>query len=211
MSKNVHKLINAVRLCVVRVLTLTFIPLLALVVRFSRKHKAVSDPCLPPGMPLTTEDEDGTKRNFIGSGNYYECKARLEPLLNRSVPCTHAPCSFNGVHQPEIDFIRSHFYGFSEFWYTMEDVYRMGGIYKFKTFEKQAAVRPLSLPLFLSLSPSTPLSLSLFPSVPPPLLFLSLSPIPPHPFQPSAPPLCVSLYICSHFYTMHIYIQITFA
>ena len=192
----------------VRVLTLTFIPLLALVVRSSRKHKAVSDPCLPPGMPLTTEDDDGTKRNFIGSGNYYECKARLEPLLNRSVPCSHAPCSFNGVHQPEIDFIRSHFYGFSEFWYTMEDVYRMGGIYKFKTFEKQAAVRPLSPSLFLSLSPSIPLSLSLFPSVP---LFLFLSPMPPHPFQPSTPSLCVSHYICSHFYTMHIYIQITFA
>ena len=179
----------------VRVLTLTFIPLLALVVRSSRKHKAVSDPCLPPGMPLTTEDDDGTKRNFIGSGNYYECKARLEPLLNRSVPCSHAPCSFNGVHQPEIDFIRSHFYGFSEFWYTMEDVYRMGGIYKFQTFEKQAAVRPLSPSLFLPLSPlfllstlSLSLSLSLFPSVP---LFLFLSP----PFHPTPfnlqPPLSV--------------------
>ena len=191
MSKNVHKLINAVRLCVVRVLTLTFIPLLALVVRFSRKHKAVSDPCLPPGMPLTTEDEDGTKRNFIGSGNYYECKARLEPLLNRSVPCTHAPCSFNGVHQPEIDFIRSHFYGFSEFWYTMEDVYRMGGIYKFKTFEKQAAVRPLSLSLSFSFFPPPSLYLSLFSRLSPPPFSFSLSP----PFHPTPfnlqPPLSV--------------------
>ena len=190
----------------VRVLTLTFIPLLALVVRSSRKHKAVSDPCLPPGMPLTTEDDDGTKRNFIGSGNYYECKARLEPLLNRSVPCSHAPCSFNGVHQPEIDFIRSHFYGFSEFWYTMEDVYRMGGIYKFQTFEKQAAVRPLSPSLVLTLSPSTPLSLSLS-------LFSPLYPFFSFSLPHSTPPLstfsplslCKSLYLFTFLYQTHLH------
>ena len=110
-------------------------------------------------MPLTTEDDSGTKNSFIGTGDYLECKARLEPLLNRSVSCSQDPCSFNGVHQPEIDFVTSHFYGFSEFWYTMEDVYRGGGPYKISVFEKLAKVRRLSLSVFLSLPRPTPTGL----------------------------------------------------
>ncbi|KAL8580844.1 hypothetical protein ACOMHN_017348 [Nucella lapillus] len=102
-----------------------------------KKNRAVFDPCLPSGMPLKTQDE-GSERSFVGTGRYAECKARLEPLLNRSVTCTHDPCSFNGVHQPRIDFAATQFYGFSEFWYTMEDVYQIGGAYSHKAFESQA-------------------------------------------------------------------------
>ncbi|XP_070210624.1 ectonucleoside triphosphate diphosphohydrolase 7-like isoform X2 [Littorina saxatilis] len=104
----------------------------------SKKRKTVTDPCLPPGMPLEVQDDAGITRKFVGSGDFGECKARLAPLLNLSVACNQDPCSFNGIHQPAIDFLHSDFYGFSEFWYTMEDVYRMGGSYKFKSFEKQA-------------------------------------------------------------------------
>lgn len=107
--------------------------------RSVKRSRAVPDPCLPPGMPLTVEaDDEHPLRSFIGTGDYADCKSRLEPLLNLSVPCPMDPCSMNGVHQPEIDFFSSQFYGFSEFWYSMEDVYRMGGVYKFPTFEKKA-------------------------------------------------------------------------
>jgi Golgi nucleoside diphosphatase len=46
----------------------------------------------------------------------------------------------NGVHQPPIVFRNSEFYGFSEFWYTMEDVFRIGGLYGSKKFEEEAKV-----------------------------------------------------------------------
>lgn len=108
--------------------------------RVSKKKKMIPDPCLPPGMPLTVETEQGESQLLVGSGNYVECKTRLEFLLNLTVPCQFKPCSMNGVHQPPIDFAQSSFYGFSEFWYTMEDVYRMGGLYKFSSFEKKAQV-----------------------------------------------------------------------
>ncbi|KAK7508607.1 hypothetical protein BaRGS_00000173 [Batillaria attramentaria] len=105
----------------------------------SKKSRPLPDPCLPAGMPLTTEaDEEKPARSFIGTGDYMECKARMELLLNVSVPCSRDPCSINGVHQPEIDFVRSQFYGFSEFWYSMEDVYRKGGLYRYPIFEKLA-------------------------------------------------------------------------
>lgn len=107
--------------------------------RASKKGRPIPDPCLPAGMPLTIEgDQEKPTRSFLGTGNYADCKARMEPLLNLSVSCSLNPCSMNGIHQPEIDFFHSHFYGFSEFWYSMEDVYGMGGQYKFSSFEKRA-------------------------------------------------------------------------
>ncbi|XP_076470889.1 ectonucleoside triphosphate diphosphohydrolase 7-like [Babylonia areolata] len=106
--------------------------------RYLKKNKPVYDPCLPSGMPLLTKTEEGTEQNFVGTGRFSECKTLMEPLLNLTVACTRSPCSFNGVHQPPIDFSNTRFYGFSEFWYTMEDVYGIGGHYDYKTFERNA-------------------------------------------------------------------------
>ena len=105
--------------------------------RSNKKHKAIKDPCLPAGMPLSIEDSNA---EFVGTGSYSECKSRMEPLLNLTVPCHQDPCSLNGVHQPPIDFYSSQFYGFSEFWYSMEDVFRIGGRYQQKKFDKEVAV-----------------------------------------------------------------------
>jgi len=41
-------------------------------------------------------------------------------LLNLNATCLRKPCSFNGVYQPEINYNSQDFYGFSEFWYTMQ-------------------------------------------------------------------------------------------
>lgn len=101
----------------------------------TKRSKSIPDPCLPPSMPLKVE---GSENDLIGAGNYLQCKAGLEPLVNVSVLCQHDPCSMNGVHQPPIDYANTQFYGFSEFWYTMEDVYRIGGMYEYSKFEKEA-------------------------------------------------------------------------
>ena len=84
----------------------------------------------------------------MGTGDYHTCQKLLVPLLNTSVPCKVSPCSFNGVHQPEIDFHNSEFYGFAEFWYTMEDVYRIGGQYEYDIFDVHAKVSAILYELY---------------------------------------------------------------
>jgi Golgi nucleoside diphosphatase len=46
----------------------------------------------------------------------------------------------NGVRRPMIDFHNSEFYGFSEFFYTMEDILKMGGKFNGIQFQRQANV-----------------------------------------------------------------------
>ena len=88
---------------------------------------------------MEEDRDDGYK--FRGTGDYNACQESLLPLLNLTTPCQTSPCSFNGMHQPEINFYNSEFYGFAEFWYTMEDVYRIGGQYEYDIFAAQAKVR----------------------------------------------------------------------
>ncbi|XP_071166808.1 ectonucleoside triphosphate diphosphohydrolase 7-like [Mytilus edulis] len=94
----------------------------------------IKDPCLPEDLSYEI------KKGYVleGAGNYSACQHSLTPLLNRSRLCEQDSCSMNGVHQPEIIFRNSEFYGFSEFWYTMQDVFRIGGLYYSKRFEEEA-------------------------------------------------------------------------
>ncbi|XP_078587377.1 ectonucleoside triphosphate diphosphohydrolase 4-like isoform X1 [Branchiostoma floridae x Branchiostoma japonicum] len=103
------------------------------------RSTSIRDPCLPRDMPLEHTTQDDRHIHFKGTGDYSACRINLQPFLNKTVPCQKQPCSFNGVYQPNIDFKNSEFYGFSEFWYSMEDVLRIGGKYEYKKFEKAAS------------------------------------------------------------------------
>lgn len=97
------------------------------------------DPCLPQSLEETVSQDK--KDLFLkGSGDYDKCQERLKPLLNLTVPCEKEPCSFNGIFQPDVRFNNSEFYGFSEYWYCMEDVLRIGGVYEYEKFQKAAKV-----------------------------------------------------------------------
>ncbi|GFO40951.1 ectonucleoside triphosphate diphosphohydrolase 7 [Plakobranchus ocellatus] len=97
----------------------------------------IRDVCLPPGMSLSGKDALGHQHQFLGTGDFSACETALEPLMNLTEPCLKSPCSINGIHQPRID-MSSQFYGFSEFWYSTEDVFKMGGLYDYWTFQKKA-------------------------------------------------------------------------
>ncbi|XP_005094066.1 ectonucleoside triphosphate diphosphohydrolase 7 [Aplysia californica] len=101
------------------------------------ESQPITDVCLPLGMTLKTTDDAGVGHVFSGGGDFTQCKAAVEPLINKTVPCSKAPCSVNGVYQPVID-PAMEFYGFSEFWYSMEDVFSMGGHYNYDTFNAKA-------------------------------------------------------------------------
>ncbi|CAF2078259.1 unnamed protein product [Rotaria magnacalcarata] len=84
--------------------------------------------CLPHG--YTT---NYTRYNKIitikGEGDFHSCANHLVTLLNLNATCKKKPCSLNGIYQPKINYESQDFYGFSEFWYTMEDVLKIGGPY----------------------------------------------------------------------------------
>lgn len=93
------------------------------------------DPCLPTDIRIKGTHE-GMKYRLRGMGNFESCRDKLLPLLNKSEPCRSPPCSLNGVHQPQILFNTTEFYGFSEFWYSVNDVLRLKGVYNAQTFDK---------------------------------------------------------------------------
>eukprot|EP00794_Sanderia_malayensis_P005244 gene5244-5908_t len=99
--------------------------------------RRITDPCLPRDLP----DEGHYKSRhyqLTGNGKFKECQADILPLLNTTAPCKRPPCSLNGLHQPHIDFENSEFYGFAEFWYSTQDVLRLGGQYEDDKMDQMA-------------------------------------------------------------------------
>jgi Golgi nucleoside diphosphatase len=74
-----------------------------------------------------------------GTGSFENCLRSTSSLLNKDAPCPDAPCLFNGVHVPPIDFSVSHFIGVSEYWYSSEHVFGLGGPYDFVQYERAAS------------------------------------------------------------------------
>ena len=50
------------------------------------------------------------------------------------------PCPDEGISVPAIEYGAAEFFAFSEFWYSMEDVLKMGGPYSPGTLQKAARV-----------------------------------------------------------------------
>ncbi|CAF3590532.1 unnamed protein product [Rotaria sordida] len=89
--------------------------------------------CLPRGYS-TNYTRNNKTIIMTGEGDFTNCAKHLVTLLNLNTKCLKNPCSLNGVHQPQINYDSQDFYGFSEFWYTMQDVLKIGGPYARLTF-----------------------------------------------------------------------------
>ncbi|KAK0070415.1 ectonucleoside triphosphate diphosphohydrolase 7 [Biomphalaria pfeifferi] len=103
----------------------------------STKPEPIQDVCLPTGMLYDVQSESGHLHKFLGQGDYEACQSALEPLMNLTAACSQSPCSLNGIYQPKID-LSGEFYGFSEFWYSTEDVFNIGGPYDYQRFHDKA-------------------------------------------------------------------------
>ncbi|KAJ6622863.1 nucleoside phosphatase family-domain-containing protein [Mycena sp. CBHHK59/15] len=107
----------------------------------------VPDPCLPTDLELTespvhlgpSTDHTRKKHRLLGTGSFEQCMKKTAPLLNKTAPCPDTPCLMNGVHVPAIDFSVSHFIGVSEYWYSSEHVFGLGGPYDFVQYERAAS------------------------------------------------------------------------
>lgn len=108
----------------------------------------VPDPCLPHDLQLTEHPVHPStpasahlmdSHRLVGTGSFEECLKKTAPLLNTTGPCPDTPCLMNGVHVPPIDFSVSHFIGVSEYWYSSEHIFGLGGAYDFVQYERAAS------------------------------------------------------------------------
>ncbi|RPD66533.1 hypothetical protein L226DRAFT_500997 [Lentinus tigrinus ALCF2SS1-7] len=107
----------------------------------------IDDPCLPkdliitntPVQPDAASPHAKTPHKFVGTGSWEQCLERTLPLLNKDAPCPDSHCLFNGVYVPPIDFNVSHFIGVSEYWYSSEQSFGLGGPYDFVEYERAAS------------------------------------------------------------------------
>ncbi|SNX82367.1 related to YND1 - apyrase (NDPase/NTPase) [Melanopsichium pennsylvanicum] len=100
------------------------------------KH-ALTDPCLPNGLQLS-EIDGKPDVSLTGTGNFTACLESIHPLLDKEAMCNKPPCLFHGVHVPKIDFSVNHFIGVSEYWFSSQDIFGLGGVYDFVDFQKAA-------------------------------------------------------------------------
>lgn len=114
----------------------------------------IKDPCLPIGMKnnitvdlnleaLTIDQAVKEKLHdkqtvfLYGTGDWEACYAQLQDFTrtpDKFINCQEN-CPDQAMRAPPIEFDNSEFYGFSEFWYTMEDVLNMGGKYIFDKYQ----------------------------------------------------------------------------
>jgi len=112
------------------------------------EHHLVPDPCLPKNLELkelpvhlTDPKTAHLKKShrMVGTGSFEQCIKKTAPLLNTKTPCPDTPCLMNGVHVPPIDFSVSHFIGVSEYWYSSEHIFGLGGAYDYVQYERAAS------------------------------------------------------------------------
>ncbi len=111
----------------------------------SEEH--IDDPCLPkdlvitntPVQPANVSTHAMTPHQFVGTGSWERCLLKTLPLLNKDAPCPDSHCLFNGVSVPPINFTASHFIGVSEYWYSTEQSFGLGGPYDFVQYERAAS------------------------------------------------------------------------
>ncbi|XP_061583779.1 ectonucleoside triphosphate diphosphohydrolase 7-like [Cololabis saira] len=95
--------------------------------------KPYLDPCLPVGLSDTVVRDNRTL-HLRGQGDWARCQEAVRPFLGLH----NGTMSPQGVYQAPINFSNSEFFGFSEFFYCMEDVLRIGGRYNSEKYSRAA-------------------------------------------------------------------------
>ncbi|TFK36334.1 nucleoside phosphatase family-domain-containing protein, partial [Crucibulum laeve] len=115
--------------------------------RHAHDTDVVPDPCLPRGLTLKespvhtatpSSSHMSNTHELVGTGSFEQCMKNTSTLLNKDKPCPDSSCLMNGVHAPAIDFNVSHFIGVSEYWYSSEHIFGLGGAYDYVEYERAA-------------------------------------------------------------------------
>ncbi|VDN52654.1 unnamed protein product, partial [Dracunculus medinensis] len=101
----------------------------------------VRDPCLPKNLVKQIHMENGSIFTRKGYGSWDDCFDHLVKLLaeqNQKVECVKRNCLLGMVRAPNLSLSNTELYGFSEYWFSMEDVLSLGGSYNFTTLAHEA-------------------------------------------------------------------------
>ncbi|GMT35565.1 hypothetical protein PFISCL1PPCAC_26862 [Pristionchus fissidentatus] len=91
------------------------------------------DPCLPVNLQKEVVRADGTKFMRKGTGDWQECTAQLTSLVTKTdekSKCADS-CFFGSAPAPKMSLNDVEIYGFSEYWFSVEDVLGLGGAYNY--------------------------------------------------------------------------------
>ncbi|KAI1277974.1 Ectonucleoside triphosphate diphosphohydrolase 7 [Halotydeus destructor] len=118
----------------------------------TKRSIVLVDPCLAKDsyeiVNLTSSVNNQTyELETKGAGNYDVCRTKLLEILDpkREVDqkCSSGnssnSCPLRQLQKTRVSFSDSEFYGFSELWYTLNDVLGLGGQYDYFKFKKAAA------------------------------------------------------------------------
>ncbi|KIH47308.1 GDA1/CD39 family protein [Ancylostoma duodenale] len=97
------------------------------------KESYVRDECMPVNLQKVINRSDGTMFVRKGIGDWDGCVKQLAELLNK--PSIHPKylcqpkCFFGTVAAPLVSLSKMKLYGFSEYWYSLDEVLSLGGQY----------------------------------------------------------------------------------
>ncbi|GMR62296.1 hypothetical protein PMAYCL1PPCAC_32491, partial [Pristionchus mayeri] len=91
------------------------------------------DSCLPVNLQKEVLRTDGTKFMRKGTGDWLECTARLTDIVTNAKSTSKCAdsCFFGSAPAPKMSLNNVEIYGFSEYWFSVEDVLGLGGAYNY--------------------------------------------------------------------------------
>ncbi|GMT06732.1 hypothetical protein PENTCL1PPCAC_28906, partial [Pristionchus entomophagus] len=91
------------------------------------------DSCLPINLQKEVIRGDGTKFMRKGTGDWVECTSRLTEIVTNAKSTSKCAdfCFFGSAPAPKMSLNNVEIYGFSEYWFSVEDVLGIGGAYNY--------------------------------------------------------------------------------
>ena len=76
-----------------------------------------------------------------GSGDFNLCQQKVKQIITVDGLkwCNNGTCPFQDLHKVSVPFVDTEFYGLSEFWYSMNDIFSMGGPYSNSKFNSASS------------------------------------------------------------------------